>query len=236
MFFNRNRKGGGVILTGSFVVPAAISLAQQGIVSANPDSSVVCTKSMLQKLFWAPYDKAVLLTLGTVFIIGVVFFLFKLAGVSEDKLENASKNGPENNLEEDNSKSKLGDELGGNLESAVPEGLTPTEQKFCKFLKSRKDDKLVFFVKVKNEMVYFQVKTEELKKCLLNVVKKWNGGQTKKSMTFIQVFSSEYFNQGQSICAYVDGENKVYAFSNKEETKEFVEISCPGCVMANEVN
>lgn len=34
MGFGKNRKGSGVILTGAFAVPAAISFAQQGIVSA----------------------------------------------------------------------------------------------------------------------------------------------------------------------------------------------------------
>lgn len=78
MEFSKNRKGRGVILTGVFIVPAAISLTQQGVVSAGwgygqaLNGDVFSVKDIIKTVWTDPHYRAVVIAVFGLILIGIL--------------------------------------------------------------------------------------------------------------------------------------------------------------------
>lgn len=83
MEFSKNRKGRGVILSGVFTVPAAISLAQQGVVSAGCgygytlNGDVFSVKDIIKTIWNDPYYRAGVIAVFGSILIRIVVVLLK---------------------------------------------------------------------------------------------------------------------------------------------------------------
>ena len=166
MGFIKNRRGSCAILTGAFAVPAAMSLAQQGVVSATPGGYVdqTAAQSLLGKVWQSKLGKAGVFTVGVLVLIAA-FVLFekskgenKVEGFDENnggvegKAVKKKSNSENNNIIPDKKDSKLYDlrinttkeEL---ISKADSSGITPEEREFSNFIKTTKSGKVRFLVK-----------------------------------------------------------------------------------------
>ena len=165
MGFVKNKKGSGMILTGAFVVPAAMSSVQQGVVSATPGGYVdeTATQSLLGKVWQSKLGKAGVLTVGVLVLIAA-FVLFEKSK-KENKVEGFDENngGVEGTVvvrKDDFTNIIISEKQNSNSENKVEESkkgvvinktdlseMTPEEREFSNFIRTTKSSKVRFLTK-----------------------------------------------------------------------------------------